>query len=76
MLTWLEDFVSEFRNDIRDKVRVCVREERHRCNQRSAVVIDDILAEEEKKHLVQRIFFCIKINKIIPLAIFPKVRRE
>lgn len=45
IITWLEDFVSEFSDDVRDEVGIGVGEERHGCDQRPAVVVDDILTE-------------------------------
>lgn len=44
--TWLEDFVSEFRHDVRDKIRIGVGEKGHGCHERSAVVIYNILKIE------------------------------
>lgn len=41
--TWLEDFVSEFRHDIRDEIRIGVGEEGYGRHQRSAVVVYHIL---------------------------------
>jgi len=43
--TWLEDFVSEFRDDIRDKIRIGVGEEGHGRHQWPAVVVYHILQE-------------------------------
>jgi len=44
--TWLEDFVSEFRDDIRDEIRIGVGEKGHGRHQRSAVIIYHILKEK------------------------------
>lgn len=41
--TWLEDFVSEFCDDIRDEIRIGVGEKGHGRHQRSAVIIYHIL---------------------------------
>ena len=41
--TWLEDFVLEFTDDLGHEGGLGVREEGHRGNQRSAVVVDHIL---------------------------------
>lgn len=41
--TWLEDFVSEFRDDIRDEIRIGVGEKGHGRHQRSTVIIYHIL---------------------------------
>lgn len=46
MFTWLEDFVSEFRDDIRNEIRIGIGEEGHGCHQRSTVVIYHILEED------------------------------
>lgn len=40
---WLENFKLQFCDDFRDKVDVCVREERDRRHERSAVVVDNFL---------------------------------
>lgn len=41
--TWLEDFVSEFRHDVRDEIRIGVGEEGHGRHQRPAVVVYHVL---------------------------------
>jgi len=46
--TWLEDFVSEFRDDIRDEIRIGVGEEGHGRHQWSAVVVYHILQKWQK----------------------------
>lgn len=45
ILTWLEDFVFQLSNDIRDEVGIRIGEERHRCYQRPAVIVDDVFSE-------------------------------
>lgn len=44
-LTWLEDFISQFRNNVGYKIGICVSKKWYRRDQRSTIVINNIFAK-------------------------------
>lgn len=45
IVSWLEDLILQLRDDVRDKIRISVREERNSGHECSAVEVDDFLSQ-------------------------------